>query len=397
MTPLGQVTLEILNSKNTQVSEADFTVGPNDFSCLLGQKTVQEMGLFTINKENLIAEVTSDTSPLGNLAENCETCQLHKPRNQKETPRQHEEGETPWSKSGVDLFEIKGRKYLVTVDYYSKFLEVDYLSTTTTKEVITKLKGHLARYGIPLQMVTDSGPQFLSREFRNFTTEWEIQRVMSSPDHHLSNGKAEDAVKITKTMTCKALRDGTDQYAAILELRNTPRQNTGISPAEMMFGRNTRSLLPSTGTTSIPSKKQVMMKRAKRSFAIKSNNNKGARDLKRLTPSQPVYYQYKKGRRPEWRIGTVRTEHSERSYMMDGRDGVYRRNRVHLRLTTPETSPEKSSSPASALNSHKLLEHMDTEKSQDANRLNKSQADSPTRPQRIRREPDWFKDYEFNF
>ena len=171
VTPLGQVTLEILNSKNTQVSEADFTVGPNDFSCLLGQKTVQETGLFTINKENLIAEVTSDTSPLGNLAENCETCQLHKPRNQKETPRQHEEGETPWSKSGVDLFEIKGRKYLVTVDYYSKFLEVDYLSTTTTKEVITKLKGHLARYGIPLQMVTDSGPQFLSREFRNFTME----------------------------------------------------------------------------------------------------------------------------------------------------------------------------------------------------------------------------------
>ena len=72
----------------------------------------------------------------------------------------------------------------------------------------------------------------------------------------------------------------------------------------------------------------------------------------------------------------MQTEHSERCHIIDGRDGVYRRNRVHLRPTTPETSPEKSSSPASALNSHKLLEHMDTEKSQDANRLNKSQTDS---------------------
>ena len=351
VTPLGQVTLEILNPKNTQVSEADFIVVPNDFSCLLGLKTVQEMGLFTINKENFIAEVTSNTSPLGNLAKNCEACQLHKPWTQKETLTQHEEGETPWSKIGIDLFEMKGRNYLVTVEYYSNVLEVDYLSTTTTKQVITKLKGHFARYGILLQMVTDSGPQFLSREFRNFTTEWEIQRVMSSPDHHLSNGKAEDAVKITKTMTCKALRDGTDQYAAILELRNTPRQNTGISPAEMMFGRNTRSLLPSTGSKSIPSKKQVQMKRAKRHLAIKSNYNKET-DLKRLTPSQPVYYQYNEGRRPEWRIGTVRTEHSERSDIIDGKDGVYRRNRVHLRLTTPETSPEKSSSPASALNTN---------------------------------------------
>ena len=84
-------------------------------------------------------------------------------------------------------------------------------------------------------------------------------------------------MKIIKTMMCKALRDGTDQYEALLELRNTPRQDTGIRPAEMMFGRNTRSPLPSTGTKSIPSKKQIMMKRAKRRLAIKSNYNKGAR------------------------------------------------------------------------------------------------------------------------
>ena len=66
-TPLGQVTLEILNPKNTQVSEADYVAVPNDFSCLLGLKIVQEMELFTINKENFITEVTSDTSQLGNL------------------------------------------------------------------------------------------------------------------------------------------------------------------------------------------------------------------------------------------------------------------------------------------------------------------------------------------
>ena len=151
------------------------------------------------------------------MAENCETCLLHKPWNQKETLRQHKEGETPWSKIDVDLFEIKGTNYQVTVHYYLSFLEVDYLSTAMTKQVITKLKGHFKRYGIPLQMVTDSGPQFPSREFRNFTTEWAIKHATSSPEHHQSNGKAESAVKITNTMMCKALRDGTDQYAALLE------------------------------------------------------------------------------------------------------------------------------------------------------------------------------------
>lgn len=72
------------------------------------------------------------------------------------------------AKIGVDLFELKGTNDLVTVDYYSNFMEIDYLSTKTTSQVITKLNGQFARYGIPVPMITDSGTQFLLRYFRNF-------------------------------------------------------------------------------------------------------------------------------------------------------------------------------------------------------------------------------------
>ena len=67
--PLGETTLQLLNPKNAQVSEVDFIVVPNDFSCLLGLKTVQEMGLFTINDGNFVAQVTSNANLLGNLGE----------------------------------------------------------------------------------------------------------------------------------------------------------------------------------------------------------------------------------------------------------------------------------------------------------------------------------------
>ena len=36
---------------------------------------------------------------------------------------------------------------------------------------------------------------------------------------------------------CKALRDGTDQFETLLELRNTSRQDTGLRPGEMMFSK----------------------------------------------------------------------------------------------------------------------------------------------------------------
>ena len=35
--------------------------------------------------------------------------------------------ELPFSEVGTDLFEFESRTYLLTVDYYSKFIEVDEL------------------------------------------------------------------------------------------------------------------------------------------------------------------------------------------------------------------------------------------------------------------------------
>ena len=146
---------------------------------------------------------------------------------------------------GLDLFEIQGKQYLIAVDYYSNFIEVDRLTTRfTSARVITLLKKQFAIFGIPRTIVSDGGPKFSSQEFEIFVKQWGITHIMSSPGPQSANWKAESAVKIIKNMMIKTMKDGQDQYQALLELRNTPRQDSNLSPAEMMFGRNTWSVLP---------------------------------------------------------------------------------------------------------------------------------------------------------
>ena len=184
-------------------------------------------------------------SDIKQVADMCETCQEMKPRNSPEPLKQHNDGDEPWQKIGLDLFEIAGKHYLAVVDYYSNFIEIDLLTTMTSARVVTLLKKHFARYGIPIVTVSDGGPQFVSQEFDSFIVDWGITHVTSSPMHQRANGKAESAVKIMKSLFVKTHKEGGDPYEAMLEQRNTTRQDTGRSPAEMMFNRRTRSFLPS--------------------------------------------------------------------------------------------------------------------------------------------------------
>ena len=71
----------------------------------------------------------------------------------------------PWSKVAIDVFTVLGRDFLVTVDFYSDFWELDELTSTNTSNIILACKSHFARYGVPDELVSDNAPQFISTEF----------------------------------------------------------------------------------------------------------------------------------------------------------------------------------------------------------------------------------------
>ena len=272
----------------------------------------------------------------------CQVCNTYHQGQQREPMISHPVPSRPWQVLAVDLFELQGQDYLVTTDYYSNFFEVDKLVSKTSKEVIEKLKPHMARHGIPDKIVSDNGPQFSSQEFKKFRDLYEFDHVTSSPTYPQSNGKAENAVKTAQRIMLKASEAGSDPYLGFLDFRNTPTEGLGTSPAQRLFGRRTKTLLPTSGrllrqpefdTTS------QLLHAQKNKQAFYYNN--GTKELRPLEPGNTVRIHPPKYS-PQWTPATVDKQVGVRSYQVITDDGrVYRRNRRHLRLTaeTPKQSP----------------------------------------------------------
>ncbi|KAG5870593.1 hypothetical protein JTB14_018723 [Gonioctena quinquepunctata] len=68
----------------------------------------------------------------------------------------------------------------------------------------------------------------------------------SSPYHPQGNGLAERSVETAKNIIRKCSLDNTDVRLALLNYRNTPRNNKLGSPNERLFSRITRSLIPTS-------------------------------------------------------------------------------------------------------------------------------------------------------
>ena len=66
----------------------------------------------------------------------CDVCNSYKPEQPREPLMPHEIPSRPWQKVGTDLLQFDGRQYLITIDYYSSFFEVDKLVTTDSRTVM---------------------------------------------------------------------------------------------------------------------------------------------------------------------------------------------------------------------------------------------------------------------
>ena len=107
--------------------------------------------------------------------------------------------------------------------------------------LVKSLREEFITYGIPDELSSDGGPEFIASEAQQFLKSWGVKHRLSSVSFPHSNCRAEIGVE-----SCKRLiEDNTSPNGeldvpkfqrAILQYRNTPDQETKMSPAKIVFG-----------------------------------------------------------------------------------------------------------------------------------------------------------------
>ena len=81
------------------------------------------------------------------------------------------------------------------IDQFSKYPEVDAISSTSFSKLEPRLDRILATHGVPDEVTTDNGPPYFSDEMARYTKKMGFRHHLTTPIDLQSNGFAENFVK----------------------------------------------------------------------------------------------------------------------------------------------------------------------------------------------------------
>ena len=296
------------------------------------------------------------TADIASTRNSCSTCNGNAPSQPAMPSTTPEEPEYPFQHICADYFHHEGSAYLVLVDRYSGW-PITQPATNGASGLATILRDTFATYGIPDTLTSDGGPEFASHSTRELLTAWGVRHRISAAYRPHSNNRAETAVKTMKRLIAGNTDPGgvlgTKFFKAILMYRNSPSPDTRMSPAECLFGRPIRDIIPGLPTrltqahasgNQLQHRQQALSRRQTLGRARWDEHSRG---LSPLRCGDKVTVQNQTGRHPtKWdKSGVVVEVLQYHQYIvrMDGSGRLTTRNRQFLRRqafpTTEDTNP----------------------------------------------------------
>ncbi|CAA7015048.1 unnamed protein product [Microthlaspi erraticum] len=137
-----------------------------------------------------------------NVAAKCVPCQRYAPAiNAPTQALQAAIPAYPFMRWGMDIVGPMPRSrqcayLLVVTDYFTKWVEAKAYKNPTAHDVRNFVWQYIiCRHGLPYEIVTDNGGQFVAATFREFCASWNIKITYSTPRYPQANGQAESTNK----------------------------------------------------------------------------------------------------------------------------------------------------------------------------------------------------------
>ena len=160
--------------------------------------------------------------------------------------------DTPFKRVAVDIVgpiappSEAGHRYILTlVDYATRYPEAVPLKKITTEAVAEALLDIYSRVGIPEEVLTDQGTQFMSECMKEVSRLLSIKGLTSTPYHPICNGLVERWNGTLKSMLKRLCQDQPKQWHRLINpvlfaYREVPQESTGFSPFQLLYGRSVR-------------------------------------------------------------------------------------------------------------------------------------------------------------
>ena len=171
---------------------------------------------------------------------------------------------------------------------------------------------------------------------------------MNSNSLSLLSGLASSALKLIVFNTeCvrqpREVKESTDMWKAILELRNATIPDMHRSPAQRFFSKHTHSMLPCKTTDYTPQvQAEIQSTLIRKRQTAKTHYDRHTKPLPDLNIGQPVRVKcHPQIPNSNWESGTVIGKEATCSYRIQENGRFYRRNRIHIRqpATLPTSVP----------------------------------------------------------
>ena len=176
-------------------------------------------------------------------------CQIATDQHHTEPAKMTELPDRPWDVVEADFCgPLPNHKHaLVLTDQYSRYPEVEMVTSTSITPVTKKLKKIFSTHGIPRVLQTDNGPPFNGERFQAFAAEMGFHHKRVTPTHPKSQGQVENFNKLINKTTKIACEEGIEIESAIYDMlqayRQTPHPATKSTPYEILMHRQVRTRL----------------------------------------------------------------------------------------------------------------------------------------------------------